>query len=195
MTSAFRDTLFAYILRSAFGSRVFPHADEISLPTIWQEKLLSTSTSPRNSVHTTLNDEPKPDVASTHSETTKCAEAPKKVDAEKGNDTLLVEWNGPTDPDVSYHRVMLVPRLLTSIGITSESAELVECEEGMGDVPDMSSDIHHLRRVCHLHRWNPVYHVRFPREHCRCDSGPHTLCRRLRTWLVNFFEFFFFFGF
>ena len=113
MTSAFRDTLFAYILRSAFGSRVFPHADEISLPTIWQE-MLSTATSPRDSAHTTLNEEPKPDVASTHSETTKCVEAPKKVDAEKGNDTLLVEWYGSTDPDVSYHCVMLVPRLLTS---------------------------------------------------------------------------------
>jgi MFS transporter, DHA1 family, multidrug resistance protein len=114
MSSAFRDTLFAYILRSAFGSRVFPHADEKSLPTIWQEKL-STQTSPRDSAHTTLNDEPKPDAASMHSATTKRAEAPKKVDAEKGNDTLLVEWYGPTDPDVSYHCVMPVARLLTSV--------------------------------------------------------------------------------
>jgi len=136
---------------------VFPHADEKSLPTIWQEKL-STQTSPRDSAQTTLNHEPKPDAASTHSGTTECAGAPKKVDAEKGNDTLLVEWYGPTDPDVSYHCVMLVARLLTSIVITLESAELVECEEGMGDVPDMSFDIHYLRRICHLHCWNPVYH-------------------------------------
>ena len=74
--------------------------------------------------------------------------------------------------------------------ITSESAELVKCEEDMGDVPDMSSDIHHLRRICHLHCWNPVYHIRVPREHCCRDSGPYTLCRRLWTWLVFFFLFF-----
>jgi hypothetical protein len=104
MASAFRDTLFAYILRSAFGSRVFPHADEKSLPTIWEEKL-STQTSPRDSAHTTLNEEPKPDAASTHSGPTQCGDAPKKVDAEKGDDTLLVEWYGPTDPDVSCHCV------------------------------------------------------------------------------------------
>jgi hypothetical protein len=189
MTSAFRDTFFAYILRSAFGSRVFPHADEKSLPTIWQEKL-STQTSPRHSA-TTLNEEPKPDVASIRSGTTQCAEAPKKADAEKGNDTLLVEWYGPTDPDVSHNFVMVVRWLLTSVVITSESTELVECEEGMGDVPDMSSDVHHLRRICHLHCWNPVRHIRIPREHCRCDSGPYSLRRRLRTWLV-FFRFFFF---
>src|SRR6267154_2607989 len=125
MASPFRDTLFAYILRSAFGSRVFPHSDEKSLPTIWHEKL-STQTSPRDSAHTTLNDEPKPDAASIRSAgTIQCADAPKKVDAEKGNDTLLVEWYGPTDPDVSYDCVMLVRRLLTSI---VESTELVECE-------------------------------------------------------------------
>jgi DHA1 family multidrug resistance protein-like MFS transporter len=117
MTSVFRDTLFAYILRSAFGSRVFRHEDEKSLPTIWQEKL-STQTSPRDSTQTTLNDAPKPDAVSTCSGPTQCADAPKKVDAEKGNDTLLVEWYGPTDPDVSYDCVMLVARLLTSIAIT-----------------------------------------------------------------------------
>jgi DHA1 family multidrug resistance protein-like MFS transporter len=105
MASAFQDTLFAYILRSAFGSRVFPHEDEKSLPTIWQEKL-STQTSPRDSTVTTLNDAPRPDAASACSGPTECADAPKKADAEKGNDTLLVEWYGPTDPDVSCHCVM-----------------------------------------------------------------------------------------
>ena len=119
-----------------------------------------------------------------------CADAPKKVDAENGNDTLLVEWYGPTDPDVSYHCVMLVPGLLTGIVITSESAELVEREESMGDVSDMSSDIHHLRRSCHLHCWNPVHNIRIPREHCRSDSGSHTLHRQLRNWCVIFSIFF-----
>jgi hypothetical protein len=99
MASAFRDTLFAYTLRSAFGSRVFAHEDEKSLPTIWQEKL-STQTSPRDSAQTTLNEEPKHDAASIRSGST---HVPKKVDAEKGGDTLLVEWYGPTDPDVSYY--------------------------------------------------------------------------------------------
>jgi hypothetical protein len=102
MASAFSDTLFAYILRWALKSRVFRHEDEKSLPTIWQEKL-STQTSPRDSAQNTLHDAPKPDVASIHSGSTKCADAPKKVDAEKGDDTLLVEWYGPTDPEVSYH--------------------------------------------------------------------------------------------
>lgn len=100
MASVFRDTLFAYVLRSAFGSRVFPHADENSIPTIWQEKL-SRQTSPRDSAQTTINDAPRPDAASTYSGSTERVDAPTKVDAEKGNDTLLVEWYGPTDPDVS----------------------------------------------------------------------------------------------
>ncbi len=39
--------------------------------------------------------------------------------------------------------------------ISPESAELVKCQESMGHVPDMSSDIHHLHRICHLHRWDP----------------------------------------
>ena len=197
MTSAFRDTLFAYILRSAFGSRVFPHADEKHLPTIWQEKL-SRQTSPSDSAQTTLNNELKPDGASNFSGSTAfvvCADAPEKVDAENGNDTLLVEWYGPTDPDVSYHFVMLEPGLLTGIVITSESAELVEREESMGDVSDMSSDIHHLRRSCHLHCWNPVHNIRIPRGHCRSDSRSHTLHRRLRNWCVIFSIFFNFFWF
>ena len=103
MSSAFHDTLFAYILRSAFGSRVFPHADEKSLPTIWQEKLSSTQTSPRDSAQTTLNEDPKPKDPSIRSGSTERVDFLKKVDAEKGDDTLLVEWYGPTDPDVSYH--------------------------------------------------------------------------------------------
>ena len=156
MASAFRDTLFAYTLRSVFGSRVFPHPDEKVLPTIWQEKL-SAQTSPRDSAHSTLNEVPIPDVTSVLSDTTVLADAPRKVDPEKGRDTLLVEWNGPTDPDVSYRCVMLVPHLLTRIVIFSESAELVECEEGMGYVPDVSSDVHHLRWICHLHCWDPIY--------------------------------------
>jgi hypothetical protein len=59
----------------------------------------------------------------------------------------------------------LVARLLTSIVITSEPAELVKCEEGMGDFPDISFDIHHLRPICHLHCWNSIYHIRITREH------------------------------
>lgn len=100
MAAAFRDTLFAYALRSAFGSRVFPHPEEKALPTIWQEKLSSHS-SPRDSAQSTLNDAPRPDVTSVLSEGTAIANAPRKVDPEKGGDTLLVDWYGPTDPDVS----------------------------------------------------------------------------------------------
>ena len=113
MSSAFRDTIFAYILRSAFGSRVFPHPDEKVLPTIWQEKL-SSQTSPRSSVdQSTLNDLAKPDVSSIHSDTTAIADAHRKADPENGKDTLLVEWYGPTDPDVSCRSGMFVLQLLT----------------------------------------------------------------------------------
>ncbi|KAH9990345.1 major facilitator superfamily domain-containing protein [Russula vinacea] len=52
MASAFRDTLFAYTLRSVFGSRV--------LPTIWQDKL-SSQTSPRDSAQSTLHGVPRHD--------------------------------------------------------------------------------------------------------------------------------------
>ena len=96
MASAFRDTFFAYILRSTFGSRVFPHPDEKALPAIWQEKL--SRASPRDSARSTLNDAPDADATSVLSGATASA---KRKDPEKGSDTLLVEWDGPTDPDVS----------------------------------------------------------------------------------------------
>jgi len=95
MAAIFHDTLFAYILRSAFGPRVFPHPDEKSLPPIWQEKL--SQVSPHQSTQSTLNDVPITDTASVSSEAT----AVRKGDPEKGKDTFLVEWDGPTDPDVS----------------------------------------------------------------------------------------------
>ena len=95
MAAIFHDTLFAYILRSAFGSRVLPHPDEKALPAIWQEKL--SQVSPRHSTQSTLNDVPVTDTASLHSEKT----AVRKGDPENGKDTFLVEWDGPTDPDVS----------------------------------------------------------------------------------------------
>jgi hypothetical protein len=95
MAAIFHDTLFAYILRSAFGSRVFPHQDEKALPAIWQEKL--SQVSPRHSTQSTLNDVPVTDTASVHSEKT----VVRKGDPENGKDTFLVEWDGPTDPDVS----------------------------------------------------------------------------------------------
>ncbi|KAI0287569.1 MFS transporter [Russula brevipes] len=98
MAAVFRDTLFAYALRSAFGSRFFPHPEEKALPTIWQEKLSSHS-SPQDSAQSTLNGAPRPDVTSVLSEGTAIGNAPRKVDPEKGKDTLLVDWYGPTDPD------------------------------------------------------------------------------------------------
>jgi hypothetical protein len=97
VAAAFRDTFFAYTLRLAFGSRIFPYSDERELPAVWQTK----QTSPRDSVTPTLNDGRSPDVRSIVSETTMNAGTPAKADPEKGQDTLLVDWYGPTDPDVS----------------------------------------------------------------------------------------------
>jgi DHA1 family multidrug resistance protein-like MFS transporter len=77
---------------------VFRHPEEKEVPTIWQGKL-SSQTSPRDSAQSTLNNVPRHDVSSVHSGTTAHGEPPRKVDAEKGNDTLLVDWYGPTDPD------------------------------------------------------------------------------------------------
>ena len=96
VTAAFRDTFFAYTLGLAFGSRIFPHPDERELPAVWQ-----STTSPRDSVAATLNDGPIPDVRSIVSETTVISNTPAKADPEKGQDSLLVDWYGPTDPDVS----------------------------------------------------------------------------------------------
>src|SRR6266702_7864138 len=111
-TAAFHDTFFAYTLRLAFGSRVFPHTDERELPAVWQSKL-STQTSPRDSVPPTLNDVPSPDVRSTVSEVTVIANTPAKADPEKGQDTLLVYWYGPTDPDVCIGFFLLKTQCLT----------------------------------------------------------------------------------
>ena len=94
--AAFRDTFFAYTLRLAFGSRIFPHPDEKELPAAWQ-----STTSPRDSVPATLDGGPSPDARSIVSETTMIANTLAKADPEKGQDSLLVDWNGPTDPDVS----------------------------------------------------------------------------------------------
>ena len=153
MTAIFHDTLFAYILRSAFGSRVFPHPDEKSIPPILQEKL--SQVSPRHSTQSTFNDVPVADTASVHSEAT----AVRKGDPEKGKDTFLVEWDGPTDPDVSLAvRCSYTPATPAYATLCLvESTELVECEEDMGHVPDVSLDIHYLRRICYLHCWDPLH--------------------------------------
>ena len=102
MATVFHDTLFAYILRLAFGSRVFPYSDEKVLPTVWQEKRTS-QVSPRDSIQPKPDDAPSPDATSVLSGATAMAlvNTPGGVDPEKGQDSLLVDWDGPTDPDVS----------------------------------------------------------------------------------------------
>lgn len=177
MASPFRDTFFAYILRSIFGSRVFPHPDEKALPAIWQEKL--SQASPRDSAHSTLND--APDAGSVLSGATAAA---KRKDPENGKDTFLVEWDGPADPDVSCcdGRICTTAHIAYASLYLTEPTKLVEWEENMGHVPDMPSDIHHLRWICYLHCRNPVYLLGVPGEH-RCRNGwPHRLCGWLRTW-------------
>ncbi|KAH9976874.1 major facilitator superfamily domain-containing protein [Lactifluus volemus] len=94
MTTPFHDTFFAHVLRSAFGSRVFPYQDEIVLPTIWQDKL-TLQASPRGSIQPKLDDTLKPDAASVLSEAV--ATANTQVMAYK--DPLLISWEGPDDPD------------------------------------------------------------------------------------------------
>jgi hypothetical protein len=101
IATAFHDTLFAYILRSTFGSRVFPYPDEKALPTIWQDKLSSSQVSSRHSIQSKLDDGPSPDVTSILSEATAAVNTPDRADPEKGRDHFLVEWDGPSDPDVS----------------------------------------------------------------------------------------------
>jgi hypothetical protein len=123
MASAFHDTLFAYILRSALGSRVFSHPDEKSLPTSWQEKRISQVSQgdfvqPKpDDVHgvdvTSLFSE-KTAVANTVVANTAVANTPNKADVENGQDLLLVDWDGPSDPDVSCWWKMISPLLLTS---------------------------------------------------------------------------------
>ncbi|KAH8986413.1 putative caffeine resistance protein 5 [Lactarius hatsudake] len=95
---ASHDTFFPHTLRLAFGSQFFPHSDERELPVIWQTKR-ATQTSPRDSGQLTLNDVPNPDDRSITSEATMIANIPAKADPEKGQDALLVDWYGLTDPD------------------------------------------------------------------------------------------------
>lgn len=113
MATAFHDTLFSYILRFAFGSRVFPHLDEKVLPTIWQEKLTSQALT-TNSIQPKPDDIPSPDATSVFTEATAIASIPGGMDPEKGQDLLLVDWYGPTDPDVSYWCGMFLSLLRTS---------------------------------------------------------------------------------
>jgi hypothetical protein len=123
MAAAFHDTLFAYIFRSAFGSRVFSHPDEKSLPTSWQEKRIS-QVSQSDSVQPKSDDAHNVDATSLFSEKTAAANTavkntavantPNKADLEKGQDLLLVDWDGPTDPDVSCWWEIISPRMLTS---------------------------------------------------------------------------------
>jgi hypothetical protein len=154
MATAFHDTLFAYILRLAFGSRAFPYPDEKVLPTIWQEKLTS-QVSPRDSILLKPDGAASPDATSILSGATAMTSTPGGVDPEKGQDPLLVDWYGPTDPDVSCWCGTFARSYLQR---TTESTELVECEEIMGHVSDVSSDDRCLRWVWHLYRRDPLYH-------------------------------------
>ncbi|KAI0270545.1 MFS transporter [Gloeopeniophorella convolvens] len=106
MASIFQDTLFAYILRFVFGSKVLPYQDEKELPVVWHDKV-TPQVSPRHSIHAS-NDVATPDGASVRSAATAVASptkemegsrTPIKPDPEKGPDTFLVDWYGPTDPD------------------------------------------------------------------------------------------------
>jgi hypothetical protein len=115
MAAAFHDTFFAYILRSAFGSRVFTHSDEKSLPTSWQKKRLPHVSQQSDFFH------PNPEVTSlstavadTTVANTAVANTPDETYLEKGKDLLLVDWDGPSDPDVSCWWEMILPPLLTS---------------------------------------------------------------------------------
>jgi hypothetical protein len=100
MTTPFHDTFFAYVLRSAFGSRVFPYQDEIVLPTIWQDKV-TFQASPRGSIQPKLDDTLKPDVASVLSEAVTTA----NTQGIACKDPLLIDWDGSDDTDVSCRRL------------------------------------------------------------------------------------------
>ncbi|KAH8984843.1 multidrug resistance protein-like protein [Lactarius akahatsu] len=105
--AAFHDTFFAYTLRLAFGSRFFPHSDERELPVVWHI-MRETQTSPRHSIQLTLNDVPNPDARSITSEATVIANTPAKADSETGQDALLIDWYGPTDPDSSWKKAWIM---------------------------------------------------------------------------------------
>jgi hypothetical protein len=109
---------YPFCIHLALGIRVasIPPPGRESAPDSLAGEALITD-SPRDSAQSTLNDVPNHDVSSVLSGKTAHADAPRRVDPEKGKDTLLVEWYGPTDPDVSYRCVMLVLWLLIGIVI------------------------------------------------------------------------------
>ncbi|KAI0053311.1 MFS transporter [Auriscalpium vulgare] len=106
MAALLHDTLFAYSLRLAFAPRFLSHPDEIDLPMAWQSAIHEKQLMPDSavtSVHTAVHQD-TPASRSTASiasaETAVNATAPQNPDAlEKGSDTLLVGWYGPTDED------------------------------------------------------------------------------------------------
>ncbi|KAH9976873.1 MFS transporter [Lactifluus volemus] len=87
MASAFHDTLFAYILRSAFGSQYFPtrmrsRYRQAGKRSGFRRCRKATSSSPSLTMFTR-----------------RFANTPNKADVENGQDLLLVDWDGPSDPD------------------------------------------------------------------------------------------------
>ncbi|KAI0068449.1 MFS transporter [Artomyces pyxidatus] len=107
MAALFHDTLFAYSLRLAFGSRVLPHPDETDLPMVWQNAVHekdvlpeSDASSVRTIVEEVRSSPASRSTASLQSAKTVVEPAPAKLDVtEKGSDLLLVGWYGPTDQD------------------------------------------------------------------------------------------------
>lgn len=70
----------------------------------------------------------------------------RPVDSEKGQDSFVVDWYGPDDPEVCKRSVLAVSRL-----IWTESKKLVASQAFLGDILYMSAYILRLHWFGHLH--------------------------------------------
>src|SRR6266404_3276635 len=65
-----------------------------------------------------------------------------------------------------------------------ESSELVELEEGVGHVPDLSSHFRDIPWLGHLHCWRSRCYRRIPCQQRCCACRTDRLCGRLWAWSV-----------
>ncbi|KAI0061940.1 MFS general substrate transporter, partial [Artomyces pyxidatus] len=127
--SIFHDTLFAYTIRWASGSRVFRHPDEVDPSILWQDAVRPTAYSASiqevpvqvpgekdspNSLPKDVEGQSWPDSRQTHLPNPSPSQSimslsptgtividsdTTRPDLEKGDDTILVDWYGPDDPE------------------------------------------------------------------------------------------------
>jgi hypothetical protein len=131
MPRVFQDTVFAAVVRAVLGPTYFPHIDEISTASVYQRTIQSPkSSSTTLGTRICAHDDPpnvhRPDHAVYSKQETRTSD-PKDLESagelskpvkegkpikEEGDDSMLVTWCGPDDPEVcqgchSFHTKLI----------------------------------------------------------------------------------------